>query len=119
MAAGIEDRGAPDGAVGIGIEIGWPPHRHFDQSGEISRQNGAGGWGLGAPDGAVRTGTGIGIGMRLTVRQLVAGGWFLVPSYKLLATSYLHTSRPAVISTAAQWSGEISLLNGAGRITVE
>lgn len=28
------------------------------------------------------------------------------------------TSRPAVISTAAQWSGEISLLNGAGRITV-
>ena len=51
-------------------------------------------------------------------RWLVAGGWFLVPSYKLLATSYLHTSRPAVISTAAQWSGEISLLNGAGRITV-
>ena len=25
----------------------------------------------------------------------------------------------AVISTAAKWSGEISLLNGAGRITVE
>ena len=49
---------------------------------------------------------------------LVAGGWFLVPSYKLLATSYLHTSRPAVISTAAQWSGEISLQIGAGRITV-
>ena len=24
---------------------GWLPHRHFDQSGEISRQNGAGGWG--------------------------------------------------------------------------
>ena len=31
------------GAVGIGIGIGWPPHRHFDQSGEISRQNGADG----------------------------------------------------------------------------
>ena len=32
---------APDGAIGIGI--GWPPHRHFDQRGEISWQNGAGG----------------------------------------------------------------------------
>ena len=70
--------GAPDGAVGIGTGIGWPPHRHFDQSGEISRQNGAGGWG--APDGAVASGW-----------WLV---WFLVPSYKLLATSYLHTRPP-------------------------
>ena len=33
-------------------------------------------------------------GERLTARWLVAGSWFLVPSYKLLATSYLHTRRP-------------------------
>lgn len=49
---GIEDRGAPDGAV-------------------------AGGWG--APDGAVGIGIEIGIGIgiegRLTAQQLVAGGW--------------------------------------------
>lgn len=29
----------PDGAVGIGTGVG-VPHRHFDQSGEISQQNG-------------------------------------------------------------------------------
>lgn len=72
----------------------------------------ASGWG--APDGAVAGSWWLVAGSW----WLVAGGWFLVPSYKLLATSYLHTSRPAVISTAVQWSGEISLLNGAGRITV-
>lgn len=50
----------------------------------------ASGWWLGRPVGAV----GIGIGGRLTAQQLVASGWFLVPSYKLLVTSYLHTRRP-------------------------
>ena len=52
----------------------------------------AGGWG--APDGAAGAGVEIGIEGHLTARWLVAGGGFLVPSYKLLATSYLHTRRP-------------------------
>lgn len=80
---------------------------------------------------------------RLTVRQLVAGGWWLVAGSAYGAGSRIgiggrgsmgpvptgatshqpprcHFDRSAVEwrNLTAQWSGEISLLNGAGRITV-